>query len=211
MATEEPKLTAKQINEAAASSLKPKADASPEEPADGHKILVTTRSTMKVDTVPVLDTDTSEDAKPEPTAAPAPAQPEHAAVAPSSSNKVIMPIGHSNDTTKGEKVPEVAVEQTEEPATEQVEEVVEDKKASEPVTEAENEDEDEHSLKVAQLVNDGTYFLPINSLEKRRAKRSAFIGIVLVIVLGLAWGTIALDAGIIAIDGVKPVTHFFSG
>jgi hypothetical protein len=36
------------------------------------------------------------------------------------------------------------------------------------------------------------------------------LGVVLAIVLALAWADIALDAGLIQINGVKPVTHFFS-
>jgi hypothetical protein len=36
------------------------------------------------------------------------------------------------------------------------------------------------------------------------------LGVLLSLVLILAWADIALDAGIIQLGNVKPVTHFFS-
>jgi hypothetical protein len=61
-----------------------------------------------------------------------------------------------------------------------------------------------------KLVESKQYFLPINALEKRRTKRFVVLGVVLALVLAAAWADIALDAGLITIHGIKPVTHFFS-
>ncbi len=63
---------------------------------------------------------------------------------------------------------------------------------------------------IEKLVDSKQYFLPINSVEKRRSQRFVALGILLSILLILAWADIALDAGLIQISGIKPVTHFFS-
>jgi hypothetical protein len=63
---------------------------------------------------------------------------------------------------------------------------------------------------VQKLVDSKQYFLPINSVEKRKSKRFVALGIILAVLLAVAWADIALDAGLIQINGIKPVTHFFS-
>lgn len=67
-----------------------------------------------------------------------------------------------------------------------------------------------HDAAIQELIISQKYELPINSVEKRKAKHFVVLGIFLAILLALAWGDIAADAGIIHINGVKPVTHFFS-
>lgn len=69
---------------------------------------------------------------------------------------------------------------------------------------------DQHEAEIQKMVDSKRYNLPINSLEKRRTKHTLIIGIVLSILLLLAWVNIAMDAGLIEINGVKPLTHFFS-
>ena len=59
------------------------------------------------------------------------------------------------------------------------------------------------------LVIQKVFALPINSVEKRRSKHVFIGGIVLIVVLALAWVNIALDAGFIEIAGLKPLTHLF--
>jgi hypothetical protein len=61
-----------------------------------------------------------------------------------------------------------------------------------------------------KLADSKQYFLPINSVEQRRTKRFIVLGIVLSLLLAVAWADIALDAGLIHVNGVKAVTHFFS-
>ncbi len=68
----------------------------------------------------------------------------------------------------------------------------------------------EHDTAIQKLVDSKQYFLPINTVEKRKSKRFVALGIILSVVLALAWADIALDAGLIQINGVKPLTHFFS-
>ncbi|MEO8105007.1 MAG: hypothetical protein ABI602_01590 [Candidatus Saccharibacteria bacterium] len=76
---------------------------------------------------------------------------------------------------------------------------------------ADHEDDvDENKEKIQKLVLDKRYFLPINSQEKRRTERFVVLGIVLILLLAAAWLDIALDAGLVHIDGLKPLTHLFS-
>ena len=75
---------------------------------------------------------------------------------------------------------------------------------------AEAEADAKHDAEIQKLVEAKQYFLPVNAVEKRRSQRVVILGIVLSVVLALAWADIALDAGLIQIGGVKPVTHFFS-
>lgn len=68
----------------------------------------------------------------------------------------------------------------------------------------------DQDVKLQQLVDSKKYFLPINAVEHRRSKHVVIAGIVLSVLLAVAWADIALDAGIIHGGGIKPVTHFFS-
>ncbi|HVX47740.1 MAG TPA: hypothetical protein VHA05_00030 [Candidatus Saccharimonadales bacterium] len=67
-----------------------------------------------------------------------------------------------------------------------------------------------HDAAVQKLAESRRYELPINAVEKRKARHFVILGVLLAVILALAWADIALDAGLIHIDGVKPVTHFFS-
>jgi len=75
------------------------------------------------------------------------------------------------------------------------------------VQEDENDAYDEN---IQKLVTEKRYFLPINSQEKRRTKRFIILGVVLILLLAVAWTDIALDAGLIHLHGIKPLTHLFS-
>lgn len=68
----------------------------------------------------------------------------------------------------------------------------------------------EQAAAVQKLIESRRYELPINAVEKRKTKRFVVLGILLAILLVLVWADIALDAGLIKVNGVKPVTHFFS-
>lgn len=59
------------------------------------------------------------------------------------------------------------------------------------------------------LIETKAYFLPINSVGQRRSQRVAAFGAIIIVLLGLAWADLALDAGFISLPGVKPVTHLF--
>jgi hypothetical protein len=75
---------------------------------------------------------------------------------------------------------------------------------------AEAKAEAEYDATIEKLIDSHEHFLPINSVEKRRAKHVIVLGVLLSLVLAAAWVDIALDAGIIHLSSVKPVTHFFS-
>ena len=72
------------------------------------------------------------------------------------------------------------------------------------------EQQAKHDAAIQELVDSKKYALPITTVETRRSRQVVVLGIVLSILLALAWADIALDAGLIEINGVKPVTHFFS-
>lgn len=60
------------------------------------------------------------------------------------------------------------------------------------------------------LVTKQTFFLPINSSSQQKKKQFIFAIIVLIVLLGAVWFEVALDAGLIQIEGVKAPTDFFS-
>ncbi len=61
-----------------------------------------------------------------------------------------------------------------------------------------------------KLIDEKTYFLPINSVENRRSKHVFTFGALLILVLVLLWVDIAMDAGFVTIPGIQPLTHLFS-
>ncbi len=68
----------------------------------------------------------------------------------------------------------------------------------------------EHEAEVQKLIESKQYYLPIETTEHRRSRRFVALGVVLSLVLAVAWGDIALDANLIQLHGVKPLTHFFT-
>lgn len=83
-------------------------------------------------------------------------------------------------------------------------------KATNQKSDAETAEQAKHEAAIQHLIDSKKYELPINAVEKRKSKHFVVLGIVLAILLVLAWGDIAADAGLIHISGLKPVTHFFS-
>lgn len=72
-----------------------------------------------------------------------------------------------------------------------------------------NQEEIKHDAEIEKLIVGKKYELPVNAVEKRRTKHFVALGVILSILLALAWVNIALDAGLIEIDGVKALTDFF--
>ena len=72
------------------------------------------------------------------------------------------------------------------------------------------EDEAKHDAAVEQIAESKQYFLPIKTEEQRKTARFALLGTLLIVVLGLTWLDVALDAGLVQLGSVKPLTHFFS-
>lgn len=145
--------------------------------------------------------------------------------APTSAPEVADP--KAADKTIAQLAEEAAARDTKKPAPEpkpeESKEPKEDKEdtteSSDVVTPAAEEAADEEAkldetakqdAALNKLVESKQYFLPINAVEKRRTKRVMVLGILLSVILAAVWVDIALDAGIIQLDSVKPVTHFFS-
>lgn len=63
---------------------------------------------------------------------------------------------------------------------------------------------------IDNMVEEKTYFLPINSVEKRRSKHVFIFGMLLIVLLAVLWLDVALDAGFIKLGGLSPLTHFFN-
>jgi hypothetical protein len=76
--------------------------------------------------------------------------------------------------------------------------------------EAEAKQQADHDAAIQKLVDNKQYFLPINAVEQRRSKRFVALGVLLSLFLLVAWCEIALDAGLIDVPGIQPLTHFFS-
>lgn len=64
--------------------------------------------------------------------------------------------------------------------------------------------------KLDAMVESKQFYLPINTIEHRRTKQFIVLGAILSVVLALVWLDIALDSGLLHIDGVKPLTNFFN-
>lgn len=68
----------------------------------------------------------------------------------------------------------------------------------------------EHTAAIQQLADSHKYYLPIVSQEKRQARRFVALGVLLVLLLAVAWLDVALDAGLVTMGGKLPHTHFFA-
>jgi hypothetical protein len=153
----------------------------------------------------------SEEPKQEPTEPVAPPQPKPAAevAAPAERPDEVAPV----EEPKPEPVPVPDKEKAEEPAPEGTEEVTDKPLApgeEDAAAKKAEEEKAEHEAAISKLVENQQYFLPINSVEGRKTKRFIALGILLILVLGVAWVDIALDAGLVHIGGLKAVTHFFT-
>lgn len=61
-----------------------------------------------------------------------------------------------------------------------------------------------------KLTESRDYFLPINAVERRRSKVVVWSLLVLSLVLGLVLVNFLLDADVLTINGVKPLTNLFN-
>jgi len=108
-----------------------------------------------------------------------------------------------------ESAAEPATSPSEEPSTDEASNETQDSEVTNQEAAAEAE-QAKHEEGIQKLIDGKQYFLPINAIEKRRTQRVVLLGIVLAVVLAVAWVDVALDAGLIQLGSVKPVTHFFS-
>lgn len=71
------------------------------------------------------------------------------------------------------------------------------------------EAEVKRQAEIQQIIDSKQYYLPINAV-KRRTNHRLLLGVLLILVLGAVWINVALDAGMITIPGVHPLTNFFA-
>ena len=69
--------------------------------------------------------------------------------------------------------------------------------------------ETEKEATVQKLVESKQYYLPIETVEVRRSKRIVVLGVAISLLLALTWVNIALDAELIQLGDIKPLTNFF--
>ena len=60
------------------------------------------------------------------------------------------------------------------------------------------------------LIVSQKYYLPVDTVERKKARRVILAGAVVIILLGVTWADVSLDAGIVHLGGLKAPTHFFS-
>jgi len=68
----------------------------------------------------------------------------------------------------------------------------------------------ERMTHIEKLVEEQQYFLPIQTIEERRSRKVALFGLLLIIVLALAWYNTALDANLLPNTYDLPHTSFFT-
>ncbi|MCL5113448.1 MAG: hypothetical protein M1554_03160 [Patescibacteria group bacterium] len=106
---------------------------------------------------------------------------------------------NKNETTNEEKaVGLIQREQVNEDSSTKQQQLEEDKKKK-------------HDQEINNLILSKKYFLPFNKTQRRKNRRILIAtGIILGIILILVWLDLALDTGLIHINGIHPITHFFS-
>ncbi|MEO7364245.1 MAG: hypothetical protein ABIV43_01915 [Candidatus Saccharimonadales bacterium] len=75
---------------------------------------------------------------------------------------------------------------------------------------AEADEQEKRQAELQAMIDSRRFYLPINSRERRRTKQFVIGGVLLGIVLAVVWVEIALDAGLIELGGLQPITHFFN-
>jgi len=144
-------------------------------------------------------------------------------LSPTATKINIQPLGYKEDEVvdtedKGKESDKVEIVPAEEvaPSTQdQSENIISVENQAETKTEEEknvieSEEQAKYDADLQELVVSKKYYLPINTVQKRRTKRFVAIGIGVTILLVVIWIDIALDAGLIKIGGLKALTHIFS-
>ena len=130
--------------------------------------------------------------------------PEPVVASPSAKKVVIEPLHHdvAEPVTVAVTPPPPAPEPVAVPVAADIDAnapIIDDEQQSKSRTEA-----------VAKLTLSEQYFLPIETLEQRRSKRTAIIGTLTIVILMLAWYNVALDASLLPNTFGLPHSSFFS-
>jgi hypothetical protein len=108
-----------------------------------------------------------------------------------------------SDSADDADAKEVAEPNTGSQAGDNIEALDADKAAAKLEADAKAQDE------IDTLVDEKTYFLPINAVVQRRSRHVFIFGTIVIILLAAIWLDIALDAGFVTIPGLQPLTHLF--
>lgn len=68
----------------------------------------------------------------------------------------------------------------------------------------------ERAARLQRMIDEEEYFLPIETLEERRSRKVAIIGLLFIIILAAAWYDVALDSNLLPNQFNLPHTSFFS-
>lgn len=68
----------------------------------------------------------------------------------------------------------------------------------------------EREAKLQEMIDEEKYFLPINAMQARRTRNFVLVGLLVIIILAVAWYNIALDAGLLPNQFNVPHTSFFT-
>lgn len=60
-----------------------------------------------------------------------------------------------------------------------------------------------------KAIENGEYFLPITTAETKRLRREIIIAVLLVLAMIAIWLNVMLDANLLELNGIKPLTDFF--
>ncbi len=66
-----------------------------------------------------------------------------------------------------------------------------------------------HDAAIQALADSKKFYLPVNAVEKRRTKRFVLLGVLLSLLLVVAWVDIAADASLVKLGSKVPHTHLF--
>ena len=176
------------------------------------------RAAVKVTINPLQDSGDKEDKKTDPEA---PTESETEETKQESSDvtagETKLPEAETTPEPEEEKTPDAALE--EEKETDKPAENPDSQNADAGVPLVGNKDAKEAAALEAaakqkeeldKLVERRDYFLPINTVERRRSKIVTILGLLLIVLLGLLLFNMLLDVGFLRIEGVSPLTHFFS-
>lgn len=213
-------LSAPELKDDKASEAKDAKESKDAKPAEGKTIsqlaqeaearkqaATKSQSTEKDAPTPELkatETKAKEETKPEPakeTKSEAPAEPKDEIKAAEAEAEPSQPKTDKTEPESEIKLPDQTDQETPAEASPQ---------GDKAKAKAEEAQQQANEASIQKLIGSKKYVLPIETLEVRRSKRVVVLGVLLSIILALACVDIALDASLIQIDGVKPLTHFFN-
>jgi hypothetical protein len=157
---------------------------------------------------------------------PSASEPTSVSAAPSASAESVLvttesqtvEVPKTDHPAEPEPAPEASPASTAEPSEEIAEEPTDggtDKQlpANQAIEDAKKKEEEAKAAKVAEqekIIASRKFYLPISTAKQRRGFWVAVLLVVIVLLLAAVWLDVALDAGIVHIGGLHPLTHMFN-